>query len=125
MLEYDVMTVAQLKHELQQRGLPVSGRKAELLARLQSEKPADIILSQVVLEAEIDPVSAATPWRRGYETVIALPLPALIVIGLVITGSAGYAGYELVSAFLDEEVEYQDLIDFDSTRARGYAQCLI
>ena len=123
--EFDAMNVAQLKQQLQERGLPVSGRKAELLARLQESGPKDIILDQFVLDAEIDSIAAASPWRRGYEKAIALPLPALIVVGILISGSLGYAGYQLVSALLEDEVEYPDLIEFDSTRARGYAQELI
>ncbi|MCH2267777.1 50S ribosomal protein L32e [Candidatus Thalassarchaeum betae] len=35
MTEYEEMTVAQLKDVLRERGLPVSGRKAELIERLQ------------------------------------------------------------------------------------------
>ena len=39
--EFENMTVAQLKDVLRDRGLPVSGKKAELIARLmeESEKP--------------------------------------------------------------------------------------
>ena len=39
--EYENMTVAQLKDVLRERGLPVSGKKAELIARLQ-ESPEGV-----------------------------------------------------------------------------------
>ena len=40
--EYSVKTVAQLKIILQEKGLPVSGKKADLIARLvENEKPTD------------------------------------------------------------------------------------
>jgi hypothetical protein len=40
MLEYEEMTVAQLKDVLRERGLPISGKKAELIARLQEADDA-------------------------------------------------------------------------------------
>ena len=40
MLEYEEMTVAQLKDVLRERGLPVSGKKVELIARLQEADDA-------------------------------------------------------------------------------------
>ena len=35
MSDYEKMTVAELKEQLKEAGLPVSGKKADLLARLQ------------------------------------------------------------------------------------------
>ena len=40
MVEYEEMTVAQLKDVLRERELPVSGKKAELIARLQEADDA-------------------------------------------------------------------------------------
>ena len=41
--EYSVKTVAQLKIILQEKGLPVSGKKADLIARLvENEKPTNL-----------------------------------------------------------------------------------
>ncbi|MEO2178597.1 MAG: SAP domain-containing protein, partial [Candidatus Poseidoniia archaeon] len=39
-MEYEEMTVAQLKDVLRERELPVSGKKAELIARLQEADDA-------------------------------------------------------------------------------------
>ena len=42
-MEYDSMTVAELKDLLRDAGLPVSGKKADLIARLQeaADTPAE------------------------------------------------------------------------------------
>ena len=44
MSDYEDMTVAQLKELLKEAGLPVSGKKADLIARLQegSDEPAPV-----------------------------------------------------------------------------------
>ena len=122
----DSLNVAELKAELSARGLPVSGRKADLVDRLQKatlESPNEEILT---LENELmDSNPNETAWRRGFEAFVGLPIPVIVVVGLVVTGSLGYAGYELVSSFLDEEIEYPELIDFDANRARGYAEDLL
>ena len=39
MSDYEDMTVAQLKELLKEAGLPVSGKKADLIARLQEGGP--------------------------------------------------------------------------------------
>ena len=123
---FDSLNVAELKAELTARGLPVSGRKAELVDRLEKaiiEAPNEEILT---LENELmDSNPNETAWRRGFEAFVGLPIPVIVVVGLVVTGSLGYAGYELVSSFLDEEIEYPELIDFDANRARGYAEDLL
>ena len=38
MSDFDSMTVAELKELLRERGLPVSGKKADLIARLSEDK---------------------------------------------------------------------------------------
>ena len=55
-MEYDSMTVAELKDLLRDAGLPVSGKKAELIARLQEapDTPAEEELGKMVEEEEID-----------------------------------------------------------------------
>ena len=41
-MAYENLTVAELKELLRERGLPVSGKKADLIARLsESEAPAE------------------------------------------------------------------------------------
>jgi len=41
---FSEMTVVQLKEELKKKGLPVSGKKAELIARLRANKDSDVSL---------------------------------------------------------------------------------
>ena len=55
-MEYDSMTVAELKDLLRDAGLPVSGKKADLIARLQeaADTPAEEGLEEMVEEEEID-----------------------------------------------------------------------
>ena len=53
MSDYEKMTVAQLKELLKEAGLPVSGKKADLIARLQegADEPAPVEEEPVVKEA--------------------------------------------------------------------------
>ena len=55
-MEYDSMTVAELKDLLRDAGLPVSGKKAELIARLQEAQDAPEESEQVeeMVEEEMD-----------------------------------------------------------------------
>ncbi|MDP6742387.1 MAG: 50S ribosomal protein L32e [Candidatus Thalassarchaeaceae archaeon] len=50
MSEYDNMTVAELKVELKEAGLPVSGKKAELIARLEEFSGASEEIAEVETE---------------------------------------------------------------------------
>ena len=55
-MDYENMTVAELKDLLRDAGLPVSGKKADLVARLQETTDASEDLENVedVIEEEID-----------------------------------------------------------------------
>ena len=55
-MEYDSMTVAELKDLLRDAGLPVSGKKAELIARLQEapDTPAKAEELEKMVEEEMD-----------------------------------------------------------------------
>ena len=48
--EFENMTVAQLKDVLRERGLPVSGKKAELVARLMEESESPNVEDQSIVE---------------------------------------------------------------------------
>ena len=62
--DYESMTVAQLKEALKEMGLPVSGKKSDLLARLQEAAgQADLLLRQAPLQSEA--VDAAETQARG------------------------------------------------------------
>ncbi len=51
MAEYESLTVAELKDLLRERNLPVSGKKAELVARLQENDSSDVV-EEAVEEVE-------------------------------------------------------------------------
>jgi len=55
-MEYDSMTVAELKDLLRDAGLPVSGKKADLIARLQeaADTPAEAEELEEMVEEEMD-----------------------------------------------------------------------
>ena len=50
--EFENMTVAQLKDVLRERGLPVSGKKAELVARLMEESESPNVEDQSIVEED-------------------------------------------------------------------------
>ena len=56
MSDYEDMTVAQLKELLKEAGLPVSGKKADLIARLQegADEPAPVEEESAVEEEADD-----------------------------------------------------------------------
>ena len=55
MSEYENMTVAELKELLKEAGLPVSGKKADLIARLVDSQEEDVSTSDdEITEEELD-----------------------------------------------------------------------
>ena len=54
MSEYDNMTVAELKELLKDAGLPVSGKKADLIARLEESEVHDDNVEEEIVEEEDD-----------------------------------------------------------------------
>ena len=114
-------TVSELREELRSIGLPASGRKSELVARIASFD------SGQVLETEARTIAAISPTKTGLmERISDLPIAALVVSGIVligISGSAALYGDDLVK-WIRGEPEYV-LIDFDSNQTRAYAQGLV
>ena len=53
MSDYDKMTVAELKELLKEAGLPVSGKKADLIARLQDGAEDSAPAQEEVAEEEV------------------------------------------------------------------------
>ena len=51
-VDYSAMNLADLKELLKEKGLPVSGKKDELIERLQSAVTAPVTETEVVAEAE-------------------------------------------------------------------------
>ncbi len=121
MTNWESLTVAQLKEECKSRGLSVGGKKADLVARLE-----DYTLPNDVLDAEIadelsPPNGRSIVWRMKQ-----LPVSVLAVIGIMLIGTMGGAllyGDDVIE-WIQGEPDYQ-LIEFDPTNARGYAQSLV
>ena len=121
MTDWESLTVAQLKEECKSRGLSVGGKKADLVARLEEHAiPID------VLDAEIADNSRLPTARSIVSGVKQLPVSVLAVIGIMLIGTMGGAllyGDDVIK-WIQGEPDYQ-LIEFDPTSARGYAQSLV
>ena len=127
-------SVAELKEMLRSKGLPVSGRKAELIARLcdsSSElKPFndEVNTSQNTLSLEDDSVHTGDltfKQRMGVQVygplnvgaVIAIAMALIMVTATILVFKPTWLGFE-------RQYDYE-LIDFDQDQARNYAQDLV
>ena len=112
------LSVSELKEALRDRGMPVSGNKADLILRLEE----GTVFSAEMVNNEQSPDDT----RNFINKVRDLPLSVLIVIGILLLGGSGGAviyGEEIMD-FIQGEPDYV-LIDFDSSMARGYAETLV
>jgi len=121
MTNWESLTVAQLEEECKSRGLSVGGKKADLVSRIEEHA-----ISNDFLEAEITEDSAKLSGRSMIGRVKQLPVSVLAVIGIMLLGTMGGAllyGDDVIE-WIQGEPDYQ-LIEFDATSARGYAQSLV
>ncbi len=121
MTNWESLTVAQLKEECKSRGLSVGGKKADLVSRIEEHA-----ISKDFLEAEIAEDSVMQSGRSKIGRVKQLPVSVLAVIGIMLLGTMGGAllyGDDVIE-WIQGEPDYQ-LIEFDATSARGYAQSLV
>ncbi|MCH2440897.1 MAG: M28 family peptidase [Candidatus Thalassarchaeum sp.] len=121
MTNWDSLTVAQLKEECKKRGLASGGKKAELVARLEDYSTEDAVLDAEMVD---DSVSFST--QLIIQRAKQLPVSVLAVIGIVLIGTMGGAvlyGDDVID-WIQGEPDYQ-LIEFDPTSARGFAQSLV
>ena len=121
MTNWESLTVAQLKEECKKRGLASGGKKAELVARLEDYSTEDAVLDAEMVD---DSVSFST--QLIIQRAKQLPVSVLAVIGIVLIGTMGGAvlyGDDVID-WIQGEPDYQ-LIEFDSTSARGFAQSLV
>ena len=121
MTNWESLTVAQLKEECKSRGLSVGGKKADLVSRIEEHA-----ISKDFLEAEIAEDSAMQSGRSMIGRFKQLPVSVLAVIGIMLLGTMGGAllyGDDVIE-WIQGEPDYQ-LIEFDATSARGYAQSLV
>jgi len=121
MTNWESLTVAQLKEECKSRGLSVGGKKADLVARLEEYTiPNDVLDAEIADESSL-PNGRSIVWR-----VKQLPVSVLTVIGIMLIGTMGGAllyGDDVIE-WIQGEPDYQ-LIEFDPTSTRGYAQSLV
>ena len=121
MTNWDSLSVAQLKEECKKRGLASGGKKAELVARLEDYSTEDAVLDAEMVD---DSVSFST--QLIIQRAKQLPVSVLAVIGIVLIGTMGGAvlyGDDVID-WIQGEPDYQ-LIEFDPTSARGFAQSLV
>ncbi len=138
MSDWELMTVAELKRELAELGLPVSGKKSELVQRLcEAVPPTGIILeAEVVDEKENAPknglfkkilyYNSPENVRNRIRRIKEMPIPVLAVAGIMLLGTMGGAvlyGDDFID-WIQGEPDYE-LIDFEPSSARGYAQSII
>ena len=121
MTNWESLTVAQLKKECKKRGHASGGKKAELVARLEDYSTEDAVLDAEMVDDSVS-FSAQLIIQRAKQ----LPVSVLAVIGIVLIGTMGGAvlyGDDVID-WIQGEPDYQ-LIEFDSTSARGFAQSLV
>jgi len=127
-------SVAELKEMLRNLGLPVSGRKADLIARLSDisgeNDPAHDRISSLdnSVSMEDDLVLAEpTSFQQRMRTPVYGPfnVGALIAIGMALIMVTA-AIFVFKPAWLGFEPEYDyELIDFDQTQVRMFAEDLV
>ena len=127
-------SVAELKEMLRSKGLAVSGRKAELIARLSDSSPlqkqpnSQVLSSENTLSLEDDDRQAGDltfKQRMGVQVygplnvgaVIAIAMAVLMVTATILVFKPTWLGFE-------RQYDYE-LIDFDQDQARNYAQDLV
>ncbi|MDP7002894.1 MAG: M28 family peptidase [Candidatus Thalassarchaeaceae archaeon] len=128
MSEWGTKTVGELKQELHSRGLPVSGKKAELVQRLVEVDGVDSVIEAEVVSVGGEPASsgALSILQSPIERIRALPIGTLVVSGILILGATGGGilyGDDIVE-WIQGEPDYV-LIDFDANQTRSYAQGLV
>jgi len=125
MSDWQSLTVAALKEELAKRGLATSGRKEDLVARLE-QASAEAEVEAAVIDAELVDENLGFDPQQLIIRAKELPVPVLAVIGIMLVGTMGGAvlyGDDLIE-WIQGTPDYE-LIDFDPTSARGYAQSLV
>ncbi|MDP6234993.1 MAG: M20/M25/M40 family metallo-hydrolase [Candidatus Poseidoniaceae archaeon] len=127
-------SVAELKEMLRNLGLPVSGRKADLIARLsdlssENDSAHDSISSldnSVSMEDDVV-LAEPTSFQQRMRTPVYGPfnVGALIAIGMALIMVTA-AIFVFKPAWLGFEPEYDyELIDFDQTQVRMFAEDLV
>ncbi|RJU92731.1 MAG: hypothetical protein DWC01_01640, partial [Candidatus Poseidoniales archaeon] len=119
------LTVKELKEKLAEHNLPVSGKKAELIERLQAHlgiEPSISIDDEAPAEADLFPEDEEkAPWWRSTDILTPQALTAIGVVILMVT-----AVFVFRPAWLGFTPNYEyDLIEYDATQTRTFAEELV
>ena len=119
------LTVKELKEKLAEHNLPVSGKKAELIERLQAHlgtEPSISIDDEAPAEADLFPEDEEkAPWWRSTDILTPQALTAIGVVIVMVT-----AVFVFRPAWLGFTPNYEyDLIEYDATQTRTFAEELV
>ncbi|MBL6893165.1 MAG: M20/M25/M40 family metallo-hydrolase [Candidatus Poseidonia sp.] len=119
------LTVKELREELAVHGLPVSGKKAELIERLLAHRefqPTISLEDEPPATAELFPEDEdKTPWWRSTDILTPQALTAIGVVIIMVT-----AVFVFRPTWLGFTPNYEyDLIDYDASQTRTFAEELV
>ena len=132
MSQWASKTVNELKQELRSRGMPVTGKKAELVERLELvDSDTSVLEAEIVEEdAKDSPSMVVNRLKGGSQAAISnlrgLPVATMVIAVLLVVAATGGAllySDDLVE-WIQGEPDYA-LIDFDSNQTRAYAEGLV
>ena len=129
MTEWASKTVQLLKSELRSRGLSTSGKKADLVKRLEeSEGSSSVIEAEIVGDPSREGVSSLLTrlgdlggQKTSRASINALFLAAIVIIG---TSGGGLLFGDDIARWMRGSPDYE-LIEFDSNQTRAFAQGLV
>ena len=123
-LDYNNMLVAELKQELESIGLPISGKKSELIERLMAHSKEPVMIS---IEADlIDEESRYDMIISRMKTQVIGPLNIGAVIAILLSVLMISTVLIIQPSWLGfgDDYDYQ-LIDFDQSQTKIYAEELV
>ena len=132
MSQWASKTVNELKQELRSRGMPVTGKKSELVERLELvDSDTSVLEAEIVDEdAKGSPSMVVNRLKEGSQAAISslrgLPVATMVIAVLLVVAATGGAllySDDLVE-WIQGEPDYA-LIDFDSNQTRAYAEGLV
>ena len=132
MSQWASKTVNELKQELRSRGMPVTGKKSELVERLELvDSDTSVLEAEIVDEdAKGSPSMVVNRLKEGSQAAISslrgLPVATMVIAVLLVVAATGGAllySDDLVE-WIQGEPDYA-LIDFDSNQTRAYAEELV
>ncbi len=128
MPQWSSKKVDELRNELKSRGLPVSGKKSDLISRLEAASDSDYGQGDVVGGEVFSKISRVSKieFSSLIEGIRDIPTTVLAVSAIVLIGGTGGGilfGDDLIN-WMRGSTDYE-LIDFDSNQTRAYAEGLV